>query len=130
MNKASVNDFLVNSPVGHARIEVNEMSRYASYFRGALLMVCRIALERTTSAREAVLLMGRLAVELGFYAADWWSGGDGTAGEGGEALTVIDPKEAWVFHVCGDDTATSAVWVAQRVPDGHVRSVACLASSP
>lgn len=94
---------------GKAKIEVNEMSR--------------IALERTTTAREAIQLMGTLAVELGFYAADW-SGGDASAGEGGEALTVIDPNEAWVFHVTGDDTGSSAVWVAQRVPDDHVAVVA------
>ena len=47
--------------------------------------------------------------------------GDSSKGEGGETLTVIDPTEAWVFHVMGDDTGASAIWVAQRVPDNHVR---------
>jgi dipeptidase len=80
---------------------------------------CRIALERTKKAREAIQLMGDLAVELGYYSAEW-VGGDESRGEGGEALTVIDKDEAWVFHVTSDDTGASAVWVAQRVPDGEV----------
>lgn len=90
---------------GKAAIEVREMSK--------------IALERCTTAKEAVLLMGSLAEEYGFYAADW-SGGDASKGEGGEALTVVDKTEAWVFHVLADDTGTSAVWVAQKVKDDHV----------
>ena len=89
----------------HAGIDVNEMSR--------------LALERTTNAKDAILLMGQLAVDLGYYGADW-GGGDGSLGEAGEALTVIDPEDSWVFHVLGDDTGKSAVWVAQRVPPGHV----------
>jgi dipeptidase len=90
---------------GKASIEVREMSK--------------IALERCTTAKEAVLLMGSLAEQYGFYAADW-SGGDASKGEGGEALTVVDKTEAWVFHVLADDTGTSAVWAAQRVKDDHV----------
>lgn len=84
----------------------------------------KIALERTTTAREAILLMGALAEEHGFYAADW-SGGDASKGEGGEALTVVDKTEAWVFHVLADDTGASAVWAAQRVKDDHVSSASC-----
>ena len=94
---------------GKAQIEIREMSR--------------IALERTKTAREAILLMGSLAEEYGFYGADW-SGGDASLGEAGEALTVADPEEAWVFHVLADDSGTSAIWVAQRVPDDHVAVVA------
>ena len=78
-----------------------------------------IALERATTAREAIRIMGEIAEKYGFYSADW-SGGDMSKGEGGEGLTVIDPKEAWVFHITSDDTGKSAVWVAQRVPDNHV----------
>ena len=96
---------------GKAIIEARELSR--------------IALERCKTAREAVLLMGELAVKYGFYAADW-SGGDDSKGEGGEALTVVDPEEAWVFHVLSDDTGTSAVWAAQRVPDDHVSVCVCV----
>ena len=55
-------------------------------------------------------MMGDLAERLGFYGADW-SGGDASLGEAGEALTVIDANEAWVFHVLADDTGTSAIWV-------------------
>lgn len=100
------------SPVGgKASIEVREMSK--------------IALERTTTARDAILLMGALAEEHGFYAADW-SGGDASKGEGGEALTVVDKTEAWVFHVLADDTGASAVWAAQRVKDDHVSAASCL----
>lgn len=98
---------------GLARIEANELSR--------------LALERCTTAREAVQLMGDFAVQLGFYAADW-SGGDASKGEGGEALTVIDKREAWVFHVLADDTGTSAVWVAQRLDPTHV--LLCLLCFP
>ena len=62
--------------------------------------------------------MGGLAEAHGFY------GADATAGEAGEALTVVDREEAWVFHVLADDTGTSAVWAARKVPDAHVAVVA------
>ncbi|GLE09065.1 hypothetical protein PINS_up020631 [Pythium insidiosum] len=44
--------------------------------------------------------------------------------EAGEALTIADPDEAWVFHILPDDTGRSAIWAAQRVPDDHVSVVA------
>ncbi|MFP4657709.1 MAG: dipeptidase [Desulfonatronovibrionaceae bacterium] len=66
-----------------------------------------VALERCTTAREAVRLMGDLIREYGYY---------GT----GETLLVADPDEAWVMEMCGyDPNGDSGVWVAKRVPDEH-----------
>jgi hypothetical protein len=96
---------------GKAAIEARQMTQ--------------ICLERAATARDCIQIMGDLAVQYGFYTADW-SGGDMSLGEGGEALTVVDKEESWVFHVLGDDTHTSAVWVAQRVPDNHVRRTSCI----
>ena len=47
-------------------------------------------------------MMGDLATTHGFYSADWddKTFGVGNAmGEGGEALTVTDPDETWMFHI-------------------------------
>lgn len=59
----------------------------------------RIALERCHTSREAVELMGALAVEYGF-AGNVGSGLGGSA----ETLAVVDSTEAWVFHVLPDDS--------------------------
>jgi len=67
----------------------------------------KVALERCTTARDAVQLMGDLAVEYGYYG---W----------GETLTVTDPNEAWVFEVCASPDKKSALWAAKKVPDGEV----------
>ena len=77
----------------------------------------RLALERCCTAREAVDLMGALAEEYGFY-------GNTIANTGcAESLVVADKEEAWIFHVLADDTKTSAIWAAARVPDGHAAAV-------
>ncbi|CAM9865180.1 unnamed protein product [Discosporangium mesarthrocarpum] len=68
--------------------------------------------------------MGDLAVEHGFYGSEWDADDPMTYEEAGEALTVTDANEVWVFHILSDDTSTSAVWAAQRVPDNHVSVVA------
>jgi len=65
----------------------------------------RVALERCTKAKDAVLLMGDLIKNYGYY---------GT----GEALLVGDADEAWVMEMCAYDlNKTDGIWVAQRVPD-------------
>lgn len=91
---------------------------------GALLHIdelSRIALERSTTAREAVLLMGALAEKYGF-----WGEAAEMAGAG-EVLTVVDPTEGWVFQILGTADSSGvpgAVWAAQRVPDDHIAVVA------
>jgi len=86
-------------PEGEALFDIAELSR--------------VALERCTTAREAIQLMGDLGVEYGYYA-------------GGETLTIIDTEEAWVFDMVAspDENGKSAVWVAQRVPDDEVAVMA------
>lgn len=85
----------------------------------------RIALQRCSTARDAVKLMGALAEEYGF-------------GDNGECLTVADKNEVWHFEIYGTGTPKAeeqakgkkgkkvekekpgALWVAQRIPDDHV----------
>lgn len=68
----------------------------------------RIVLERCSTAREAILLIGELVAEHGY-------------GDMGECLTFIDKKEAWVLEIMGPGPLeTGAVWAARRVPDGEV----------
>jgi len=67
----------------------------------------RIALERCTKAKEAVKLMGDLAVEYGYYG---W----------GETLVVADTEEIWVIEMCASPDQKSALWAAKKVPDGEV----------
>eukprot|EP00930_Biecheleria_cincta_P027637 TRINITY_DN19381_c0_g1_i1.p1 TRINITY_DN19381_c0_g1~~TRINITY_DN19381_c0_g1_i1.p1 ORF type:complete len:465 (+),score=64.08 TRINITY_DN19381_c0_g1_i1:97-1491(+) len=88
-----------------------------------------IAMERCKTARCAIQTMGDLGSQYGFYGED-----PGIAG-GGEAVTIVDKTgEAWVFHISGGVPNAGrnsswmgqrgALWVAQRVPDGHVAVIA------
>ena len=83
-----------------------------------------LALERCDTARCAIQLMGDLAVQYGFYGPEWMVHDENAEDESGEALTVSDKNEAWMFHIMPDDTGTSSIWVAQRVPDDHITVVA------
>ncbi len=67
-----------------------------------------IALERTTTARDAIRLIGELVKEYGY--GDW-----------GECLTFADSKEVWHFEIMGaGPLEVGAVWAAVRIPDNHV----------
>jgi dipeptidase len=69
--------------------------------------LARIALERCTKAKEAIILMGELAEKYGYYG---W----------GEILLVGDTEEGWIFEICPTPEGKSALWVAQKVKDGEV----------
>lgn len=74
--------------------------------------LCKLMLERASTARQAIQVAGALLALHG------WN-------DVGEALTVVDKKEAWLLEIVGPGKgARGAVWAAQRVPDGHVTVVA------
>jgi len=74
------------------------------------------ALQRCTTAREAIELMGALAVEYGYRESC----------ARGEGLTIADGNEVWFFEVYGvgplwkPGDGPGAIWAAQRVPDDHM----------
>ncbi len=70
--------------------------------------LCKLMLERSKSAGEAIDLAGELLEEYG------WN-------DYGECLTIADKKEVWHLEIVGPGKGKKgAVWVAQRVPDGHI----------
>ena len=67
-----------------------------------------IVLERCTTAREVIHLIGELVKEYGY--GDW-----------GECITIADAKEVWHFEIFGaGPIEIGAVWAAVRIPDDHV----------
>lgn len=67
-----------------------------------------IALQRATTAREALQVMTDLVKEYG-YASE------------GESFSIADPNEVWILELIGKGKSDpGAVWVARRVPDGHI----------
>ena len=70
--------------------------------------LCRLMLERCKTAREAIRLAGELTAQYG------WN-------DYGECLTIADKREVWHLEILGPGKGkTGSVWVAQRVPDGHI----------
>ena len=80
-----------------------------------------MALERSTSAREAIKIIADLVEEYGY-------------GSDGETFSISDANEVWYMEIIGkgynpvydkksNDTVNAdkgAVWVAIRIPDGYV----------
>ena len=66
-----------------------------------------IALERSTSAREAIKIMADLVEEYGY-------------GSDGESFSISDANEVWYMEMMPMGEVKGAVWVAIRIPDGYV----------
>lgn len=67
-----------------------------------------IALQRASSAREAVKIMGELVAEYGYCSS-------------GESLSISDKDEVWIMEIIGKGPGRKgAAWVALRIPDGYI----------
>ena len=67
--------------------------------------VIQLALQRCSTAREAIVTMGGLMDEYGYC-------------DEGETFTVCDKEEAWIMEIIGKGPGRKgAVWVALRIPD-------------
>ena len=67
-----------------------------------------IALQRSKTARKAILVMTELVSKYG-YASE------------GESFTIADPNELWVLEMIGKGPDyKGAVWVAVRIPDDAI----------
>lgn len=70
--------------------------------------LARIALERCTTARDAIKLIGNLVKDYGY-------------GDSGECLTIVDKNEAWLFEIFGEGPKKlGGVWAAVRIPDDEI----------
>lgn len=84
----------------------DEMQNTEGLFR--IEELCRLALERCTTARGAIQLIDQLTREYGY-------------GDSGECLTIADPHEVWIFEIQGaGPKKKGAVWAAQRIPDDEI----------
>ncbi len=67
-----------------------------------------VTLQRATSARDAIRIMGELVAEYGYASS-------------GESFSIADPNEVWIMEMIGKgEGEKGAVWVALRIPDGYV----------
>ena len=82
------------------REELRNPEGYLDYFT-----LMDLALQRSTSAREAIAIIDRLVQEYGYSST-------------GENFVIADKDEAWIFEIIGKGPGRKgAVWVALRVPD-------------
>lgn len=67
-----------------------------------------VTLQRAKTARQAIEMFNDLVTEYGYVSS-------------GESFTIADAGEVWVMELIGKgNIENGAVWVAVRIPDGHV----------
>ena len=82
------------------RLELVNRDGLLDYFS-----LMRLALQRCSTAREAIKCMAELVEEYGYNSS-------------GETITICDPNEAWIMEIVGKGPdRKGAVWVALRIPD-------------
>ena len=82
------------------RLELVNKDGLLDYFS-----LMRLALQRSSTAREAIRCMAQLVDEYGYNSS-------------GETITICDPNEAWIMEIIGKGpNRKGAVWVALRIPD-------------
>jgi len=92
------------------REELWNKSKYLEYWH-----LMSLALERATTAREAVRIITNLVDQYGY-------------GSEGESFSIVDPEEAWILEMVGTGTGgEGAVWVAIKIPDGYISAHANMA---
>ncbi len=68
----------------------------------------QLAFERAKTAREAIKVMTDLVEEYGYRSS-------------GESFSIGDKEEAWILEMIGPGPGVKgAIWVAVKVPDGHI----------
>ena len=89
------------------REELQNREGWLDYFT-----LMQLALQRSASAREAILVMDALVQEYGYN-------------ETGESFAICDKDEAWIMELIGKGPGRKgAVWVARRLPDGCITAYA------
>ena len=89
------------------RSELRNPEGWFDYFT-----LMNIALQRSATAREAILVMDALVQEYGYNST-------------GESFAVCDKDEAWIMELIGKGPGRKgAVWVARRLPDDCITAYA------
>ncbi|MEE1112632.1 MAG: C69 family dipeptidase [Bacteroidales bacterium] len=67
----------------------------------------RLALQRASSAREAIKVIAELTETYGYCSS-------------GESFSIADDKEVWIMEIIGKGEEKGAVWVAMKIPEGYI----------